>query len=378
MDALRERAISCDARGKGRNLNRNQKAAARGLSLAAYLLSSGGKMKDEGAIREHLPAYRHLYESSLGAEENEDRAADALRKQLRRDVEALREAGVEVEVEGNPEGRRYRLSPANLQPAELDLTGEERAVLIGALRALRRGFPYEEPLRLALANLIGAASAGAWTGDGVWDQEEAAAFAVVTARDDGAVAGRIAVLERAISRRKRVRFVYYAISQDETSEREVEPYALSLLDGSWYLTGWDAGREGLRQFRLSRIEGRVVFATKRDGGDFEVPENFERRIAGPRAPWQLGRPDKTASIRITPEAYAAARRDYGFAVSVGRDEHGRVLVTPYSGERQLAGWILSLGEGAEVLSPGPLVGRVREGLERIAAAHDERYGKDRV
>jgi proteasome accessory factor B len=46
-----------------------------------------------------------------------------------------------------------------------------------------------------------------------------------------------------------------------------------------------------------------------------------------------------------------------------------VLVTPYSGERQLAGWILSLGEDAEVLSPDSLVDRTVEGLKRLVAAH---------
>jgi hypothetical protein len=59
-----------------------------------------------------------------------------------------------------------------------------------------------------------------------------------------------------------------------------ETYTLSLLDGSWYLTGRDLGREDLRQFRLSRIQGRIIFATERDAGDFGVPEDFERRLAG--------------------------------------------------------------------------------------------------
>ncbi|HSK84400.1 MAG TPA: WYL domain-containing protein [Rubrobacter sp.] len=82
------------------------------------------------------------------------------------------------------------------------------------------------------------------------------------------MAARVATLESAVSRRKRVRFDYYSISRDETSTREVEPYTLSLLDGSWYLTGWDVGREDLRQFRLSRIQGRIIFATQRNAGHY--------------------------------------------------------------------------------------------------------------
>ena len=291
-----------------------------------------------------------------------------MRKQLHRDVEALAGAGITVQVESQ-EVRRYRLPSSGFSPVEVDLTNEERAVLIGALRALRRDFPYAGPLRLALANLIGAASAGNLQG-GQADEAERVSLAAVATRDDEAVAGRVAFLESAVSRRKRVRFDYYSISRDDTSRREVEPYTLSLLDGSWYLTGRDLGREDLRQFRLSRIQNRIVFVTKRDGGDFEVPETFERRLAGPRAPWQLGAPDQTACIRVPRHVFDAARASYGEAVSLREDDGSSVLVTQYSGERQLAGWVVSLGEDAEILSPDSLVNRSVDGLGRLMAAHE--------
>ena len=276
-----------------------------------------------------------------------DHAADALRKQLRRDVEALAGVGITVEIEGDREGRHYRLPPAGFSPVEVDLSDEERAVLVGALRALRRDFPYAGPLRLAIANLIGAASAGTLQGSPE-DEDGRATLAAVATRDDEAVAASVATLESAVSRRKRVRFDYYSISRDETSTREVEPYTLSLLDGSWYLTAWDVGREDIRQFRLSRIRGRIVFATNRQNGDFEVPKDFERRLAGPRAPWQLGEPDRTARIRVSRSVFEAARASYGEAVSL---RGGRRFDGPRYGvlRRAPAGRL------------GPLAGRGRRG-----------------
>lgn len=355
-------------------LNRNQKASVRQLSLAAYLLSSGSWGRQEPAIREHLPPYADVYSSSLGEDGDRDRAGDALRKQLARDVEALAGAGIKVDVEGEADGRRYRLLPSGFSPVPLDLNREERAILVGALRELRRDFPYAGPLRLAVANLIGAASADL-SGQGEAENSEidgAAFAAAVATSQDEAISSRIGQLESAVTRRKRVRFDYYSISRNETTSREVEPYALSLLDGTWYMAGWDTGREAVRQFRLSRVRSNVVFATKKAAGDFEVPENFERRFAGPRAPWQLGEPDRRARIRVSRETFAAARKKYLWAVSWDmwdRGDEGRVLSTMYSGERQLAGWILSLGEDALALSPSPLVERVTQGLGRIARAH---------
>jgi predicted DNA-binding transcriptional regulator YafY len=297
-----------------------------------------------------------------------DHAEDALRKQLRRDVEALAGAGITVHIEGARDGRLYSLPPGGFSPAAVDLSEEERAVLVGALRALRRDFPYTPPLRLALANLIGAASAGTLQGD-YEDEEDRVTLAAVATRDDERVAARVATLESAVSRRKRVHFDYYSISRDETSKREVEPYTLSLLDGSWYLTGRDARREDIRQFRLSRIQGRIIFATDREAGDFMVPEDFERRLAGPRAPWQLGEPDLIASIKVPERVFDAARASYGNAVSLREDGGENILVTRYSGERQLAGWVLSLGGDAEILSPDSLVDRTVDGLRRLATAH---------
>ncbi len=339
----------------------------------AYLLFSEGRERDEGSVVENLPPYKGIYESSLGENEDRDRASDAVRKQLARDVEALSGAGIRIEVKGETDGRRYRLPASGFSPVELDLSREERSVLVGALRAFRRDFPYAGPLRLAVANLIGAASADSGQGKGENPETDGAAFAAAVATSqDEEVSGRVGRLESAITRRKQVRFDYYSISRDETSSRDVEPYALSLLDGTWYMTGWDTGREAVRQFRLSRVRSKIVFATKKEAGDFEVPENFERRFAGPRAPWQLGEPDRRARIRVSPEAFAAARRKYLWAVSWDmwdKMEQGRVLSTPFSGERQLAGWILSLGEEALALSPPPLVERVTQGLGRIVEAH---------
>lgn len=358
-------------RGGGGPLNRNKRAAARRLSLAAYLLFNRGAWKAEASVAENLPPYMDVYTSSLG-DEDRDRAADALRKQLARDVEALSGAGITVEVSGDAEGRRYRLRPSGFSPVTLDLTGEERAVLAGALRELRRDFPYAGPLQLAVANLIGAASARAGDGNGDPNTQDDAAFAaaVATSRDED-VARKVGALESAVARRKRVRFDYYSISRDETTFREVEPYALSLIDGTWYVTGHDTKRKDVRQFRLSRIRSRIVFATKKEAGDFEAPEDPERRFGGPRAPWQLGTPEETARISLSPEALAAMIRRYPSAVDPdGCDQHGyETISTPYSGERQLAGYVLTLGEDALVLSPPPLVDRISHGLERIARAH---------
>ncbi len=101
---------------------------------------------------DNLPSCKDIHDSSLGEDGDQDRAHDAVRKQLARDVEALSGAGIGVEVTGETDGRRYRLPASGFSPVELDLRVEERSVLVGALRTFWRDFPYSGALRLAVAN----------------------------------------------------------------------------------------------------------------------------------------------------------------------------------------------------------------------------------
>jgi len=95
-----------------KDLNRNQKAAARQLSLAAYLLFSAGRAKDEASIAENLPPYGAVYDASLGEDGDREHAGDAVRKQLQRDVEAMGSALSAVssrDARGYFEHRGYHL-----------------------------------------------------------------------------------------------------------------------------------------------------------------------------------------------------------------------------------------------------------------------------
>lgn len=162
----------------------------------AYLLSSSGA-RTEAEIRRKLPPYQEIYEASLVQEEDTEKAADSLRKQFARDVDALRRAGIGVEIEGSGE-RCYRLDATDAALLEFALTGEERSVLAGAVRELSRDFPYSGPLKLALANLAGAQDSA--------KGERAAFDAALSAMADHEVSRRVERFEAAVSRRKRVSF----------------------------------------------------------------------------------------------------------------------------------------------------------------------------
>lgn len=68
----------------------------------------------------------------------------------------------------------------------------------------------------------------------------------------------LAVAREALDRNRVLRLRYRSRSKSQTTERDVEPWALVGAQGSWYLQGWCRLAGAPRDFRLDRIEGAVV------------------------------------------------------------------------------------------------------------------------
>jgi proteasome accessory factor C len=68
----------------------------------------------------------------------------------------------------------------------------------------------------------------------------------------------VAVAREALRGGRRLRFAYQGRGDDAPQQREVDPWALHVLDGVWYLQGHDHGARGLRTFRLDRAGGLEV------------------------------------------------------------------------------------------------------------------------
>ena len=77
------------------------------------------------------------------------------------------------------------------------------------------------------------------------------------------------------------------MQRGETALRKVDPYHLLFEGGQFYLVGYSHERDDVRVFRLSRIRGKVAYATKAEH-DFQRPADFDPREYANRIPWQLG------------------------------------------------------------------------------------------
>ena len=114
------------------------------------------------------------------------------------------------------------------------------------------------------------------------------------------------MLESAISKQRTIKFRYRSLSRDEVRERTIDPYALLLDRGRWYVIGRDHDRGAERTFRVSRIQGDLRLATRRER-DFRLPAEFDIEAFRGRPDWQATRLGGSSACTGAPGASRTAR-----------------------------------------------------------------------
>jgi len=225
------------------------------LNLFLDLLSS-----EHGRTKEQMrstPGYAGLGDS-------------AFESRFQRDKDALRAAGVILELDQGSGPDRYRISPRSFPATDVHLDPTELSLVHMAVRAWSSVPTARRDVLLSklAGRSEGTGTAGAAGGPAVEIDLEGADV--------------VAEVMEAIEERRPLAFTYTSASG--TAERAVEPWRLLLRGRALYLWGWDLDREATRLFRLSRIPSGVELLG--EPGDARVPEGdlpdpFEERTVSP-------------------------------------------------------------------------------------------------
>src|SRR4051812_18106971 len=328
----------------------------RQLSLISYLMAERRPVTAL-EIRRDVEGYSGMNEDAFARRFYADRAElDSLGIQLT----------VDKPLDGVAEQGNYSLRPETFHLPPIAFTDEELASLQFALTLLDGEFAYAEPLRLALQQISWGRPSPLRAPD-----QRTLALGITGSAGGHELSQRLAKVETAIFRHKTVTFEYFTMERGDVGPRKVDPYHLLFQGGQFYLLGWSHERKALRVFRLSRIRGKVAYATKAEH-DFKRPADFDPRGYANRAEWQYGDEAGTARIRVSDRLGWQVERHRGrFGGVTPADDGGIVFTTPYANTRQLVAWVLGLGEHARVEAPDELVAEVDERLAQLAARHSE-------
>lgn len=232
----------------------------------------------------------------------------------------------------------------------LRLTAEEALALVVALRTLAEtpGVADSDAVQRALAKVEAAA------GGAVDDST----VAVELDHDQRLVP----VLQRALDERRALRMRYYSASRDETGERTVDPLRLFEADGRDYLEAWCRQAEGMRVFRLDRIEDVTVLDEPA-----AVPEGVKLRDLS-EGVYQPASEHLLVDLRLG-RAYAWVA-DYYPTEHAEEEDGGTLRISLRVAD---PGWVRALVLGSagqvEVLSPGWLTDALRTEAARALAAY---------
>jgi proteasome accessory factor BC len=325
----------------------------RQLSLISFLMAERRPVSAL-EIKQDVEGYSQMNDEAFARRFYADRAElDSLGIHLK----------VDKPAEGYYEAENYSLPPENFYLPAIEFTDEELGALRMSLSLLDGEFAYAEPLRLALQQL-------SWGKPSPLDapEQRSVALAVTAGAGGRELSQRLTKIETAIFRRKTIVFDYYTIGRDAEERRKVDPYHLLFRGGQFYLIGYSHERDDIRVFRVSRILGKVGYASKAEH-DFNRPEGFDPRIYATRTDWQLGDTVGRARIWLSDRIDWLALRHFGHAGEVTEADGGVIFETDYADSRQIVSWVLGLGEQARIEGPAELAAEARERLELVIERH---------
>ena len=286
-----------------------------------------------------------LQQEKITAPELADRF-EVSRRTIQRDIETLCRAGIPIAtVQGSGGGisilEGYRVDRTLL-------TAPEMQAILAGLRSLdsvsgtRRYAQLMEKLCAGAGTLV-PGSAELLIDLSSWYKDS--------------LAPKIELIQSAIRQRRTVRFCYF--SPKGESRRTVEPYYLVFHWSAWYLWGRCQTREDYRLFKLNRMT------------ELAAGEPFEPRPAPlPDLESERVFPVKyRVTVLFDPAWRWRLVEEYG-TDSLAEEPDGRLRFTGgFPDADSVLGWVLTFGEGAELVEPVEL----REKLRMVTRALAERY-----
>ena len=243
-------------------------------------------------------------------------------------------------LEDDPDGL-VRVDNADFLARPLRLGSNEASALIVALHALLDASPAgpREVVERTLAKLEDATAAGSTP-----------LVDVHLPPQRPAVEGAAKALADAITGNRQARLDYYVPTRDETTQRVVDPIAVTRSQGRTYLDAWCHLAEDRRLFRIDRITALEILDSPRVAHDLE-PRDLSEVLFAP------GPDDLQATVRLSPEMRWFA--EYYPVLTTREAPDGCLEVRlAVSDERWLLRLALRFGPGLTVLEPTSLSDRV--------------------
>ena len=286
---------------------------------------------------------------------------------IRRDLQALQEAGFAVYDEGDAnETKRWKLDSRAFQVVQEGLSIADVAALYlsRTLVEAMPGWPLADELRSAFSKLD--------RGLNPRTREFLATLPqVISTKTGPRTAGSTRLVETtrrlldAIRDRHVVTMRYFSATSDRAKSYVVQPYRLALAQGGVYLVGWVPHYDEFRTFAVERVE-KLSVSEETFRKTRELPSDVFGASLG--VFWgEAERVELEFDARMAPHIHGRTHHSSQQIETLG---DGRLRMTlDVSVDWALRSWVLGFGAAVKVVAPASLADSVRDELERAAAKY---------
>jgi predicted DNA-binding transcriptional regulator YafY len=175
----------------------------------------------------------------------------------------------------------------------------------------------------------------------------------------------LAGLRKATHEKNQVSVIYQSVSHTKAQKRKINPYALILRTGLWYLVGYCHLRAAIRTFRVDRIQKlSILDQTFQRPQDFNIHNYLENEFRD--------QPCVRARLKFIPEAAHMVMSNRSIWESIEENPDGSTVVILAAPDLPwLASMTLSFANWVTVLEPFELREMVRAWAEATANLYQE-------
>jgi predicted DNA-binding transcriptional regulator YafY len=280
-------------------------------------------------------------------------------RQLVKDLELLFVCGLPGHlpddlIEADWESGHVYVSNADAIARPLRLGVDEAVALLVGLRTLAElpGLHDRDAIERAIAKLERAAG------------DAAAPGGQVAVEVDGHGRGAILALwHQALALGRRLHLRYHVPARDETTERDVDPMRVVVVDGRPYLEAWCRRAEGVRLFRLDRVVDATLLDIPAAVPEDARPRDFDEGV------FQPSPDDLLVTVDLRPAGHWVA--EYYPCESIEELEDDVLRITLRTADtRWVERLLLRLGGSGQVVEPADLAEHVRNKAMAALAAYD--------
>lgn len=292
-------------------------------------------------------------------------------RSVRRDIEALQAAGIDLAEEDTPRGKVHKVGPRFRGTHRITASATELMSLSIARDLLTplAGTPFWIGIESFWSKIRESLTEGVW--DHYQKYRKVLHVMGMPAKNYDKQQGFLKTINRSILEHRVVEISYQPPGQDSATTRKIEPYGVAFYQGSLYVVAdaceVPADRDPVRHLKLDRFcKATALDEWFRPRKDFDVQRHLQESIGifgGPKA--------QNFRIRLSPIAARWIEEDpWHPDQEVQKQKDGSVILTVKAAhDLEIIPRVLALGAEAEVLSPASCRRAVAETVKRLAKCY---------